>query len=339
MHIGITFDLRSEYLAAGFSELETAEFDSAETIDALEWALTTLGHQVDRIGHARQLVTRLARGDRWDGVFNICEGLHGLGREAQVPAILDAFQIPYTFSDTLVMALSLHKGHTKSILQQVGIPTPAFHVAKDASDLKSVCVRYPAFVKPVGEGTGKGVSPRSRVESDEMLAEIAPHLLQDHRQPVLIEEYLPGREFTVGLVGTGEEARVLGTLEIILKSQADPGVYSYRNKEQCEELVEYRLVHSSEDLEVQQAEQIALRAWRILGCCDGGRVDLRSDSLGRPQFLEVNPLAGLHPTHSDLPMLATAVGMDYVTLIGQILESACTRWMSHENSHSAQSRG
>src|SRR5262245_19876448 len=116
MYIGLTYDLRQEYLAAGFSEDETAEFDRPDTVSSIEKALQQLGHQTDRIGHARQLVARLARGDRWDLVFNIAEGLTGIAREAQVPAILDVYGIPYTFSDPLVMALTLHKGLTKTVV-------------------------------------------------------------------------------------------------------------------------------------------------------------------------------------------------------------------------------
>src|SRR5688572_11176822 len=115
MGIGITYDLRSEYLAAGYGEEETAEFDRPDTIDAIAAALGELGHQPDRIGNVRQLMARLVEGDRWDLVFNICEGLHGLGREAQVPAILDVYDVPYTFSDPLVMSLCLHKGLTKTV--------------------------------------------------------------------------------------------------------------------------------------------------------------------------------------------------------------------------------
>jgi D-alanine-D-alanine ligase len=150
-------------------------------------------------------------------------------------------------------------------------------------------------------------------------------LLDEFRQPVLLEEFLPGREFTVGLLGTGAEAEVLGTLEIVLLPAAEPEVYSYVNKERCEDLVEYRLVRPDRDDEVRLAEQYALAAWRALGGRDGGRIDLRSDRRGRPQFLEANPLAGLHPQHSDLPMLATAVGMPYVELVRRIVDSAATR--------------
>jgi D-alanine-D-alanine ligase len=142
---------------------------------------------------------------------------------------------------------------------------------------------------------------------------------------VLVESFLPGREFTVGLLGSGSETQVLGTLEIVLLEGAEAEVYSYVNKERCEELVEYRLVRAVDDEEVHRAEQIALAAWRALDCRDGGRVDLRSDETGQPQFMEVNPLAGLHPLHSDLPMLATAVGLPYVDLIRRIVESASRR--------------
>src|SRR5262245_11328722 len=135
MKIGLTYDLREEYLAAGYSALETAEFDRADTIGAIEDALRELGHHPDRIGHVRQLTARLAVGDRWDLVFNICEGLHGCGREAQVPALLDAFAIPYTFSDPLRMALCLHKGLTKVIVRDAGVPTAPFAVVERLDDL------------------------------------------------------------------------------------------------------------------------------------------------------------------------------------------------------------
>ena len=135
----------------------------------------------------------------------------------------------------------------------------------------------------------------------------------------------PGREVTTGILGTGAAARVVGTMEVILLPQAEAEVYSYVNKERCEELVEYRLVRAADDPMVAEAEAVALAAWRALGCRDGGRVDIRCDAAGRPQFLEVNPLAGLHPEHSDLPIIATKVGMPYGELLGQIVESAATR--------------
>jgi len=163
MRIGLTYDLRQEYLAAGFSEDETAEFDRPDTIDHLEAAIRQHGHQTDRIGHAQQLVKRLAHGDDWDLVFNIAEGLAGIAREAQVPAILDAHGIAYTFSDPLVMALTLHKGLTKTVVAVGGVPTPDFVVVHSEADLHAIDLPFPLFVKPVAEGTGKGISPTSKV--------------------------------------------------------------------------------------------------------------------------------------------------------------------------------
>jgi D-alanine-D-alanine ligase len=328
LNIGLTYDLRSEYLAAGYGEEETAEFDRDDTISSLETALQQLGPLPDRIGNARQLVSRLAAGDRWDLVLNICEGLRGFGREAQVPAILDTFEIPYTFADPLVMSVCLHKSITKTIVSAAGIPTPRSLLVEQLADLETCDLKYPLFIKPVAEGTGKGVTPLSKITDQKQLNAQCAELLRRYQQSVLVEEYLPGREFTVGLIGTGNSAKSLGTLEIVLLAGAEPNAYSYVNKEQCEELVESRLVHSHSDSTVAKAEAIALAAWRTLGCRDGGRIDLRCDAAGEPQFIEANPLAGLHPLHSDLPMLATAIGMPYHELIGQIVDSATLRIVS-----------
>lgn len=338
MRIGLTYDLRQEYLAAGFSEDETAEFDQADTIDQLEAALQRLGHETDRVGHAQQLVNRLAHGDHWDLVFNIAEGLAGIAREAQVPAILDAYGIAYTFSDPLVMALTLHKGLTKTVVAAGGIPTPAFTIVESESNVASIDLPFPLFVKPLAEGTGKGVSPTSKVHEAAGLLTACKQLLEKHSQPVLVETYLPGREFTVGILGTGARATALGTLEIVLLAGAEAGAYSYVNKERCEDLVEYRLVRAADDDIVRLAEEISLHAWRLLGCRDAGRVDLRCDAAGQPQFLEVNPLAGLHPDHSDLPILATKVGLSYSQMIGHIVNSAAERVLAAQQSKARRFR-
>jgi D-alanine-D-alanine ligase len=324
MLIGLTYDLRADYLAAGFSENETAEFDRPDTISSLESALHVLGHQTARIGHARALIRRLASGERWDLVFNIAEGLRGPAREAQIPAILDVYEIPYTFSDPLVMALSLHKGMTKSVVRASGVPTADFYVVHSLDDLPDMRLEYPLFAKPIAEGTGKGVTPASKVTSSDQLTSACSDLLEKFSQPVLLESYLPGREFTVGIVGQGASTRALGTLEIVLLDNAEPEVYSYVNKERCEELVEYRHVPSSDPV-VRECEHIACEAWKAIGARDAGRIDLRCDAHGQPNFIEVNPLAGLHPEHSDLPMLCMRIGMPYQSLVECIVNSAATR--------------
>ncbi len=322
MRVGLTYDLRVEYLAAGYTEEETAEFDRPDTIDAIEAALQELGHRTDRIGNVRQLVGRLARGDRWDLVFNIAEGLHGVARESQVPAVLEAYDIPYTFSDPLVCALTLHKALTKRVLRDFGLPTADFFLVESEADLDRVDLPWPLFVKPLAEGTAKGIDGDSMVTCRSELARVCRRLLNTFHQPALVETYLSGREFTVGITGTGDRAEPIGTLEIVLLPQAEPHSYTYVNKEKCEELCRFPL---AEPEWAARAEELSLAAWRALGCRDAGRVDLRADSQGQLYILELNPLPGLHPTHSDLPMICSAVGLTYLELIRRIVDSARLR--------------
>jgi D-alanine-D-alanine ligase len=334
MRVGLTYDLRDDYLAAGYSEVETAEFDQPETIDAIAGALQRQGLAVDRIGNAQQLTARLVAGDRWDLVFNFCEGLYGFGRESLVPALLDAWQIPYVFSDPLACALTLHKGMAKHVVRGHGLATPDFAVIESPADLAAgLGLRYPLFAKPVAEGTGKGISIASRIDSPGMLEPVCQALLDEHRQPVLIEEFLPGREFTVGLIGTGRAAEALGTMEVHFGPKADPGIYTFDNKAHWEGRVSYALL--TEEPLVQAVEALAVSAWRALGCRDGGRLDIRLDAAGIPNFIEANPLAGLNPGHSDLPFICRFKGISFDQLIQRIVASA----LSRATQPSAGSRG
>ncbi len=319
MKIGITYDLRQAWLDMGYSEEETAEFDRESTIEAIESTLQGLGYHTDRIGHLRQLIDRLQGGDRWDMVFNICEGMYGIAREAQVPALLDAFNIPYVFSSPLVMALTLDKAMTKRVVRDAGINTPAFFVVREREDIGKVDLPYPLFVKPLAEGTGKGIDERSVILDTGELTKSCIHLLGTYRQPVLVETFLSGREFTTGITGTGDDARAIGTIEIKLLEHAEKNVYSYVNKEECETLVEYLPVQGKEK---EECEKLALEAYRVLGCEDAGRVDIRYDASGKPSFMEINPLPGMHPEHSDLPILARLNGIAYPTLMKMIMDSA-----------------
>ena len=322
MRIGVTYDLRADYLAMGLSEEESAEFDAEITIASICQALTGLGHEPMRIGHIRALTQRLAAGERWDAVFNICEGLTGYAREAQVPALLEAYGIPVVFSDSLTLALTLDKAWTKHIVRSMGVPTPDFLVIEKSADIDSVKLPFPLFLKPIAEGSGKGVNERSRVEGSSALRATALELLSRFHQPVLVETYLPGREFTVGITGTGEEASALGVMEIKPTAKGTQSGYSYEDKEHWEDRVTLHLVN---DPEAMGAAAVALAAWRALRCRDGGRVDVRSDGASQPQFLEVNPLAGLNPHHSDLCFLAGFKGLTYQELIGLIMTSFMKR--------------
>ena len=322
MNIGLTYDLREDYLQRGLDPEAAAEFDSVETIDAIDSALTSLGHESDRIGGILSLTSRLAAGDRWEIVFNIAEGQYGMGREAQVPALLDAFEIPYTFSDPLTLALTLHKGLCKSVVRELGVATPDFAVVERIEDVDAVRLPYPLFAKPVAEGSSKGIGRNSRVHNREELVAVCTDLLSRFSEPVLVETYLPGREFTVGMTGTGDAAEAVAVLEVLLVGNAEPEAYSYTNKQDYYTRVRYRL---ADDASAEAARKIALKAWRGLGCRDGGRVDVRCDVTGRPHFLEVNPLPGLHPVNSDLVILCGFRGINHAQLIGTILESALQR--------------
>lgn len=320
--IGITYDLRDDYLKEGYTHEETAEFDLPDTIEAIEKVIIDNGYWADRIGNIKALTRRLAAGECWDLVFNIAEGLSGFGREAQVPALLEAFNIPYTFSDPLGQALTLHKGMTKHIIHDLDIPTPAFTVIKNEEEITAVRLSFPLFAKPVAEGTGKGITARSKINTRQQLQQVCKNILHTFRQPVLVETYLPGREFTVGILGTGKNARAIGALEVILKPDAEKNAYSYENKEHYDQLVQYVLVN---DEEARLAMDISVRVWQELDLKDAGRIDLRSDSRGIPHFMEVNSLAGLNPVRSDLPILCNHMGITYHELISSIIDSALQR--------------
>ena len=322
MSIEITYDLREDYLAKGLSEEETAEFDRDETIQAIQQCLQDLGCETDRIGNIKNLTRRLVAGDRWEMVFNIAEGFKGFGREAQVPALLEAYDIPYTFSDPMVLSLTLHKGVVKRVVRDLGVPTPDFYVIEKESDVAKVDLSFPIFAKPVAEVTGKGINAASKTWNQSQLISVCTRLLTTYKQPVLIETFLPGREFTVGIIGSGTDAVAIGVLEVILRENAEPDVYSYLNKERYEDSVEYLLAN---DAMAEKAKEVALAVWRGLGCRDAGRVDLRADADGMLNFMEVNPLPGLHPQHSDLCIIAHRVGMAYRALIEAIIYSAITR--------------
>jgi D-alanine-D-alanine ligase len=322
MRIGVTYDLRADYLAMGMSEEDSAEFDAEVTIASITDALAGLGHRPVRIGNIRALTERLAAGDRFDAVFNICEGLTGYAREAQVPALLEAYGIPCVFSDALTLALTLDKAWTKRVVRDAGVPTAPFAVIEQLSDASRIALPFPLFLKPVAEGSGKGVNLRSKVNSAAELKSVASELLARFRQPVLVETYLPGREFTVGIIGTGEDARALGVLDIAPTEKAAGLDYGFENKERCDDNIVYRLVEGEE---ADAAAEVAINAWRVLRCRDGGRVDIRCDEFGRPHFLEVNPLAGLNPEHSDLCFLARFKGLAYQELIGLIMSSFLKR--------------
>lgn len=322
MRIGLTYDLKVDYLAKGYTEEETAELDSEDTIKAIEEVLMREGYEVELIGGISNLVLNLAAGKKWDLIFNIAEGLEGFSREARIPALLEAYDILYTFSDPLTLTMCLHKGIAKKIVKESGILTPKFEIIEDINDIENITFDPPYFLKPVAEGTGKGINSTSIINDKEELVPVINNLLMRYKQPVLLEEMLSGREFTVGVIGTGKKARVLGVMEIHVNKQRSFEGYSYFTKQNYSEIVKYSKV----DKEVyNKCCKVAISSWKALGGRDGGRIDIIFDENNRANFIEANPLAGLHPTDSDLPILAKLHGIDYHQLISLIVKSALER--------------
>ncbi len=323
LRVGLVYDARDDYRADGFSEEQVAEFDLRDTIDLLAAAIRRSSCTVEYIGNARALNRKLVSGARWDLVFNIAEGVTGRSREAQVPCLLELYGIPYTFSDPLTCAVTLDKAVAKRIVRDAGHATAPFAVVRTPADVRTVRLAYPLFAKPIAEGTGKGITQASRIDAPAELARTCRALMRRYHQPVLVEQFLSGREFTVGIIGTGAAARVIGTLEIEIIARNNRAIYSYETKEKCESQCRYSTPPAGR---LRRAvEALALACYRTLECRDGGRVDIRLDGTGAPHFLEVNPLPGIHPTHSDLPMIATRAGMQYHELIGAIITSALQR--------------
>ena len=318
MKIGLTYDLRSWYLDRGYSMEDTAEFDKQDTIDAIDAAIKTMGFETELIGNCFQLIDALAAGRKWDMVFNIAEGLYGDGRESVIPAILDQYRIPYVFSGPVIMGISLNKYLTRLIVAAAGVPVSPGILIISPGDIGECNLQYPLFIKPVSEGTGKGITEKSLVHNDKELRKMAEYLLSHYQQPALVEEYLPGREFTVGIAGSGDEAVAIGGMEIECRDNLP---YSVEVKENYQAFCKYKPMGEFSD----ECRDVALKAWKAIGAVDAGRIDLKTDRHGRICFIEANPLAGLHPVHSDLPILSNMAGIKYQELIERIIGSALKR--------------
>lgn len=308
-----------------------AEWDAPETIAAVRAALEER-HEVVAIDAGGDPWGELVR-TRPDIVFNMAEGAAGPCREGFIPAILEHLGIPYTASDPLTLNTCLDKSRTKEILAYHGLPVSPFYVA-DARDFDSDGLRYPLMVKPLHEGSSIGIRNDSLVRSRAEMRERVHWLLDTYREPALVEEFLPGREFTASILGNGDETRVLPLVEILFDSL--PGgvnpIYSYEAKwiwDQSSNPLQIFECPARIDAGLRaEIESACLRSYRVLRCRDWCRIDVRLDAAGTPHILEVNPLPGVLPRPEDnscFPKSARAAGMSYSRLINEVLDIACKR--------------
>jgi D-alanine-D-alanine ligase len=260
-----------------------------------------------------------------DLIFNIAEGVEGRNREAQVPALCELLGIPYTGSDSATLAIALDKALGKKVLLQHDILTPKFQLMESARERLSPDMKFPLIVKPNAEGSSKGIGSTSVVDTEDDLRAAVKKTLETYRQPALVEEYIAGREFTVGLLGD-KRPRVLPPMEIKFKKKDNNRpVYDYAVKQEWEEYVYYECPAKLTEAEQKAMEKIARETFWALDCRDVARVDMRMAADGRIYVLEVNPLPGLTPDYSDLVLIAQAVGMEYDQLIAEIMVGGLRR--------------
>lgn len=304
-----------------------AEYDSFETIDAIKKALETEGIKVDLIEADTGFPDKI-RQSKADIVFNIAEGLSGRGREAHIPAILSFLGIPYTGSDETTLCLSLDKAITKRYLSAFGFATPRYQVVREPAFVLDPELKFPVIVKPNQEGSGKGISEIAIADCEEQLRNVVAKNLATYDQPMLIEEFIKGREFTVGILGNGDGASAFEPMEIkYLSSKREESIYSYNVKCNYKKYVEY--VCPPADLpagKTEEIKEIALGIHKTLECRDFSRIDFRMSEDGIVYFIEINPLPGLAPGYSDFPMLAGFCGTGYNELVLSVLKNALARY-------------
>ena len=330
LKVGFTYNVKRIKPTMDTKEDREAEYDAPSTLQAIREAIASWGHEVVDLEANSELPNLLAT-TPVDIVFNIAEGFKGRNRESQVPALLELLDIPYTGSDPATLSIALDKGLAKKIVRQAGIHTPNFQLMNTGKErLSKEFAGFPLMVKPVAEGSSKGVVTKSVCNSEAELREVVREIASKYDQPALIEEYISGREFTVGLLGE-RRPRALSPMEIVFLEKEDKTpVYSFQHKLDWNDRIRYDAPARVEPAVMEKLRAAARGCFMALGCRDVARIDFRMDDRGRIYFLECNPLPGLTPDWSDLVLIAKGDGMDYRTLIGEILSGAIRRYKERE---------
>jgi D-alanine-D-alanine ligase len=334
LRIGFTYNVKRVESKSGNDQ--EAEYDAPETIEAIRDALASYGHVVVPLEATAEL-PRFLMESPVDLVFNIAEGVSGRNREAVVPALCELMGIPYTGSDSATLSIALDKTLSKRMLRQHGIPTPEFQLFETGRERISPRLRFPVIAKPNQEGSSKGVSAHvSVVDDEEGLRAVVKDIIDRYRQPAIVEDYIPGREFTVGLLGD-KRPRVLPPMEILFKDGNNKRpVYDFQIKQEWEKHVYYECPAKLTPAELKAIEKVCRETFDALDCRDVARVDLRMTAEGEIFVLEVNPLPGLTPGYSDLCLIAKAANIDYRSLIGEILAGGLKRLREKRRAEAAK---
>lgn len=317
--VAVVFNLKREKV--GSDHDDEAEFDSPTTVSALAQAVRDNGFEVVELEATPELPSRLSDVDL---VFNIAEGVKGRYRESQVPALLELMGVEFTGSEAGSLAICHDKGLAKRVVRQAGVPTADFMVVSSVKEVKKHGLRFPLMVKPVAEGSSKGVAARSVIRDQAQLEELVGELTERYRQPVLVEEFLTGREFTVGVLGQ-QKLRILPVMEIVFLEDTELPIYSFEHKLTDKPPLRFDVPASLHPGLQRELESAAKKSFRALGCRDVARIDFRMDRDGTVNFIECNPLPGLTPDFSDLCVLARAAEINYKELVGHILTPAVKR--------------
>ncbi|MEA4869630.1 MAG: ATP-grasp domain-containing protein [Christensenella sp.] len=297
-----------------------------ETVLAIQSAMEQHGLQTVLLEADPDLPQKL-RSEKPDFVFNIAEGSGGRAREAQVPALLNFLQIPFTGSDETALCLALDKALCKRLLATWRVPTPRYRVYSPGAPVRASGLPYPVIVKPNAEGSSKGIPDVCIAEDDAQLRALVQKNFSLYGGDVLAEEYIAGREFTVGLLGNGESVKVFPPMEILYHSSPIEGyrIYNYTVKQEYEKYVSYACPADLLPAQEHEIVRMAKKIFLALGCRDLARVDFRMGENGKIYFIEINPLPGLAPHYSDYPMLAEFCGVPHGELVYQILRAGAER--------------
>jgi D-alanine-D-alanine ligase len=324
VRVGLAYNVKPADHPEHLPEDAFEEYDSEATVGHICDALSRLGHDVRRLPAGPRFLDAV-RESPLDIVFNIAEGEGGRCREAHVPAVLEMLGLPYVGSDPLTLSVTLDKPVAKKLIAHEGFPTPAFRTFRSADEFTEWPLPFPVIVKPVFEGSSKGVRLSSRASDFAQAREMVRFVTETYRQEALVEAFVPGAEVTVGILGN-DPPRVAGMMEIVPKTvHPSEFVYSLEVKRDWENRVSYRVPPALPGPVLSRIERHALGIYRALGCRDFSRIDFRIDREGTPQFIECNPLPGLSPGYGDLPIMAERMGIPYLSLIGEILSHALAR--------------